>query len=47
LNELGYVGRVQLGKDLYLLLDILYLILCALEVNDLDGDGFLGPLVIP
>lgn len=41
------MGRVQLGKDLYLLLDILYLIFRALEVNDLDGDGFLGPLVIP
>lgn len=41
------MGRVQLRKDLYLLLDILNLIFCAFEVNDLDGDGFLGPLVIP
>ena len=41
------MGRVQLRKDLYLLLDIFYFIFCALEVNDLDGDGFLGPLVVP
>ena len=40
------MGRVQLGKDLYLLLDILNLIFCTLEVNDLDGYCFLGPLVI-
>ena len=30
---------IELGEDLNLLLDILYLILCAFEVNNLDGYG--------
>lgn len=41
------MGRVQLRQDLYLLLDILNLVFCAFEVNNLDGDGLLGPLVVP
>lgn len=38
--------RVELGEDLYLLLDILDLVFCTLEVNDLDRYSLLCPLVI-
>ena len=36
---------IELRKDLNLLLDILYLIFCALEVNYLDGYSFPRPFV--
>lgn len=36
---------IKLGKDLNLLLDILYLIFCAFKVDNLDGHGFPCPFV--
>jgi hypothetical protein len=36
---------IELGKDLNLLLDILYLIFCAFEVDDLDGYSLPRPFV--
>lgn len=43
---LGHVRRVELGQDLDFLLDVLDLILCTLQVNDLDRDRFLSTLVV-
>lgn len=45
-NALGDMGRVELGKDLNLLLDVLDLVFCALEIYDLDRDCLLCALVI-
>ena len=42
---LGHMRGIELRKDLNLLLDILYLILCAFEVNNLDGYSFPRPFV--
>lgn len=39
------MGGIELRKDLNLLLDILYLVFCAFEVDDLDGDSFPRPFV--
>ena len=36
---------IELGKDLNLLLDILYFIFCAFEVDNLNGYGFPRPFV--
>lgn len=36
---------IKLRKDLNLLLDILYLILCAFEVNNLDGYSLPRPFI--
>ena len=33
----GDMGRVTLGEDGDLLLDVLYLVVCCLQVDDLDG----------
>lgn len=43
---LRHIWRVQLGKYLDLLLDILDLVFCAFKVNNLDSDCLLCPLVI-
>lgn len=42
---LGHKGRLQLGQDGDLLDDVLDLILGALDVDNLDGDGLAGALV--
>ena len=42
---LGHMRRIKLGKNLNLLLDILYLVFCAFEVNDLDGYRFPRPFI--
>lgn len=39
------MGGIELGKNLNLLLDILYLIFCAFEVNNLDGYSFPRPFI--
>jgi len=44
-DELCNVWWIQLGKDLYFLLNILNLILCALQIYDLNGDSLLGTFV--
>jgi hypothetical protein len=44
--ELGHMLRIQLGEYLNLLLYVLYLILCAFEIDDLDGNGLLRSFVI-
>ena len=36
---------IELGKDLYLLLDIFYLVLCAFKVDNLDCHRFPRPFV--
>jgi len=36
---------IKLGKNLNLLLDILYLVFCAFEVNNLDGYRFPRPFI--
>lgn len=47
IDALGYVGRVELGEDSDLLLDVFDLVLGTLEVDDLDRDGLLRTLVVP
>ena len=42
---LSHMWGIELREDLNLLLDILYLILCAFEVNNLDGYSFPRPFV--
>ena len=42
----GDMRRVELGKYLYLLLDIFNLVFRALEIDDLYGHRFLGTLVV-
>lgn len=37
--------RVALRENSDLLLDVLNLVLCLLQVNDLHGDNLLGPVV--
>ena len=44
---LGHIRRVELGQNLDLLLDILDLVLRALEVDDLYRDRLLRAFVIP
>ncbi len=46
-DTLCYMRRIQLRQYLNFLLDILNLILSTLEVDDLDSDGLLCPLIIP
>jgi len=36
---------IKLGKNLNLLLDILYLVFCAFKVNNLDGYSFPRPFI--
>jgi len=36
---------IELGKNLNLLLDILYLVFCAFKVNNLDGYSFPRPFI--
>lgn len=38
--------RIELGENLDLLLDVLDLVLCTLEVDDLDGHSLLSSFVI-
>ena len=45
-HVLGDVGRVELRKDLNLLLDVLNLVLCALEIYDLYGNGLLSTFIV-
>ena len=45
-DKLRDMGRIQLRQYLNLLLDILNLVLSTLEVDDLDSDGLLCPLII-
>jgi hypothetical protein len=45
-RALGDMRRVQLRENLDLLLDILYLILCAFEVDYLNGNCLLRSLVV-
>jgi hypothetical protein len=45
-DKLCYMRRIQLRQYLNFLLDILNLILSTLEVDDLDSDGLLCPLII-
>ena len=45
-HVLGDMRRVQLGEDLYFLLDILNLIFRTLQIDDLNGDSPLGSLVV-
>lgn len=40
------MGRVELGENGNLLLNVLDLVLCALEVDNLDCDSLLGALVV-
>lgn len=42
---LGDVGRLQLGQDGNFLDDVLDLILCTLNVDNLDGDSLASTLV--
>ena len=44
-ERLGDMWRIQLRKNLDFLLDILYLILGTLQVNNLNGHSFLGALI--
>jgi hypothetical protein len=44
-ERLGDMWRIQLRKNLDFLLDILYLILGTLKVNDLNGHSFLRALI--
>jgi hypothetical protein len=44
-GSLGHMWGIKLGKNLNLLLDILYLVFCAFEVNNLDSYSFPRPLV--
>ena len=45
-GALGDMGRVQLREDLNLLLDVFNLVLCALEIDNLDSDGSLRSFVV-
>ena len=36
---------IKLGKDLNLLLDVLYLVFCAFKVNNLDCYSFPRPFI--
>lgn len=45
-DKLCYMRRIQLRQYLNFLLDILNFILSTLEVDDLDSDGLLCPLII-
>lgn len=40
------MGGIQLRKDLDLLLNILYLIFCTFQIDYLNGNGLLRPLII-
>lgn len=42
---LGHMRGIELGKNLNLLLDILYFVFCAFEVNNLDGYSFSRPFI--
>ena len=42
----GDMWGIELGKDLDFLLNILNLVFCALKIDDLDGHGLLGALVV-
>ena len=42
---LGHMRGIELGKNLNLLLDILYLVFCAFKVNNLDGYSFPRPFI--
>jgi len=42
---LGHMWGIKLGKNLNLLLDILYLVFCAFKVNNLDGYSFPRPFI--
>lgn len=46
IDALRDMGRIQLRQDLNLLLNVLYFILCTLQVNDLDGNGLLRALIV-
>ena len=41
------MGRIKLGENLDLLLDVLNLVFCTLEIYDLDRHCALCPLFIP
>lgn len=43
---LGDMGGIELGENLDFLLNVLNLILCAFEINDLNSDRLLGTLVV-
>jgi hypothetical protein len=45
-DELGHMCRIQLGENLNLLLYVLYLILRALKIDDLDGDCLLCSFIV-
>ena len=44
-ERLGDMGGIQLRKNLNFLLNIFYLVLGTLEVNNLNGHGFLRALI--
>ena len=44
-ERLGDMGGIQLRKNLNFLLNILYLVLGTLKVDNLNGHGFLSALI--
>jgi hypothetical protein len=45
-NELGNMRRVQLGQNLYFLLNIFYLVFSAFEIYDLYSNSLLCTFVV-
>jgi len=46
-ERLGDMRGIQLRKNLNFLLNILYLVLGTLKINNLDSHGFLRALIDP